>query len=326
MEKYLDRCLESVTQQSYRDIEIILVDDGSTDNSSAMCDLWAERDGRIKVVHKQNEGLGMARNTGIDNAGGKYICFFDSDDSVESSLVEKCLAAAEKNGADAVVFGYCNVDDSGDVTRFEIEAEKKLFEGNAVKDELLPMLLMSRRGLGISACMKMFRRECLCEHGIRFRSEREIFSEDTLFVMEIFSRADKAVILPENLYYYYLRTSSISHKYYPGRHLKNDVFLRESLAFAEQNGLCNEAVIGIKKLYHSFVMAILKQTVTCDLSRSECRAVVNEILRSPQLRATLSRDVLSCEKKTMRMFFTLVRLRFYGLCRIMLTFRIKRKV
>ena len=80
VEKYLDRSVKSIVEQTYTNLEIILVDDGSPDMCPQMCDEWARKDKRIKVIHKKNAGLGMARNTGIDNASGDYICFFDSDD------------------------------------------------------------------------------------------------------------------------------------------------------------------------------------------------------------------------------------------------------
>lgn len=113
VEPYLDRCVESIVNQTYSNLEIILVDDGSPDRCPQMCDEWAKRDGRIKVVHKQNAGLGMARNTGIENAAGEYICFFDSDDYVALDTIEKAyrLAAAEKS--DIVLFGYYNVNQDG---------------------------------------------------------------------------------------------------------------------------------------------------------------------------------------------------------------------
>ncbi|MCH5320896.1 MAG: glycosyltransferase, partial [Eubacterium sp.] len=83
VEKYLNRCVESIVKQTYTNLEIILVDDGSPDNCPAMCDAWAERDSRIKVIHKENGGVSSARNIGIDNADGDYISFVDSDDYVE---------------------------------------------------------------------------------------------------------------------------------------------------------------------------------------------------------------------------------------------------
>ena len=105
VEKYLDRCITSIVNQTYSNLEIILVDDGSRDNCPQMCDDWAEKDSRIKVVHKANAGLGMARNTGIDNATGEYICFFDSDDYVALDTVEKAYALAKQESSDLVTFG-----------------------------------------------------------------------------------------------------------------------------------------------------------------------------------------------------------------------------
>ena len=113
VEKYLDRCIDSVVNQTYRNIEIILVDDGSPDGCPKKCDEWSEKDSRIKVIHKENQGLGMARNTGIDNATGEYIFFFDSDDFVETTLVEKCLFAIKTTASDAAVFGRYDYFDDG---------------------------------------------------------------------------------------------------------------------------------------------------------------------------------------------------------------------
>ena len=96
VEKYLDRCIESVINQTYRNLEILLVDDGSPDDCPQKCEEWAKKDGRIKVIHKANAGLGYARNTGIENASGEYICFFDSDDYIDPSTIEKAYNTAQK--------------------------------------------------------------------------------------------------------------------------------------------------------------------------------------------------------------------------------------
>ena len=103
--KYLNRCMNSIVKQTYSNIEVILIDDGSTDDSSDLCDEWAEKDERIKVIHKLNAGLGMARNTGIENAKGEYICFFDSDDYIDLQTIEKSYRLACKSEADLVCFG-----------------------------------------------------------------------------------------------------------------------------------------------------------------------------------------------------------------------------
>ena len=87
VEKYLDQCINSIVNQTYRNLEVILVDDGSPDGCPQLCDAWAKKDSRISVIHKENQGIGMARNTGMDHASGAYICFFDSDDFI--SFVEE---------------------------------------------------------------------------------------------------------------------------------------------------------------------------------------------------------------------------------------------
>ena len=109
VEKYLDRCLDSIVAQTYRNLDIILVDDGSPDSCPQMCDAWAKKDSRIRVIHKRNQGLGMARNTGIENALGTYICFFDSDDYIAAETVEKAVKVAREEQAEVVIFGMTSV-------------------------------------------------------------------------------------------------------------------------------------------------------------------------------------------------------------------------
>ena len=102
VESYLDRCLGSIVNQTLKNIEIIIVDDGSPDNCPSMCDRWAKRDNRIKVIHKKNAGLGFARNSGLDVAKGEYVIFCDSDDSVDSVMYESLYNATENGKYDVV--------------------------------------------------------------------------------------------------------------------------------------------------------------------------------------------------------------------------------
>lgn len=104
--KYLDQCVGSIVAQSYKDLEIILVDDGATDDSGAICDKWAERDSRISVIHQKNQGLSGARNTGLRVARGNWVVFCDSDDWMEGSVLEKALENSLENKSDLVVWGY----------------------------------------------------------------------------------------------------------------------------------------------------------------------------------------------------------------------------
>lgn len=113
VEKYVQTCLDSVIEQSFRDFEVIVVDDGSTDGSPAICDAAAKQDGRICVIHQQNGGLSAARNAGLDIARGEWIGFLDSDDFIMPDMYEKLMDAAEKARADIAVCNYLRVDVQG---------------------------------------------------------------------------------------------------------------------------------------------------------------------------------------------------------------------
>ena len=110
VEKYVQTCLDSVIEQSFRDFEVIVVDDGSTDGSPAICDAAAKQDGRIRVIHQRNGGLSAARNAGLDIARGEWIGFLDSDDFILPDMYEKLMNAAEKARADIAVCNYMRVD------------------------------------------------------------------------------------------------------------------------------------------------------------------------------------------------------------------------
>lgn len=220
VEKYLNRCILSVVNQTYRNLEIILVDDGSPDNCPRLCDEWSAKDDRIKVIHKKNEGLGFARNTGIEHAHGAYICFFDSDDYVELTLIEECIGLAEKENADIVFFGHDSISQEGKVlNRYIPEPPKDFYEGDEVRRDLLPRLVSYDPETGedwclqMSACFTMFSM-CMieaCEW--RFVSERDIISEDYYAIFQLFAHVEKVVFIRKAFYHYSVNGESLSHIY-----------------------------------------------------------------------------------------------------------------
>lgn len=140
VEKYLVRCMESLLNQTLKEIEIILVDDGSPDNCPQMCDEYARRDSRVKVIHKSNAGLGYARNSGLDVAVGEYIAFVDSDDYVDTSMYATLWNEARASNADVV---FCNfkVEQRNGIWKDSNEvAERTGWNGDAVKDFMLDMI------------------------------------------------------------------------------------------------------------------------------------------------------------------------------------------
>ena len=142
VELYLNRCIESIVTQTYTNLEIILVDDGSTDNSGKLCDEWARKDNRIKVVHKKNAGLGFARNTGLDHANGDYVVYIDSDDYVAENMIETLLTALTKNKADTVYCGLNRVFPEGRIVEQPSCYDNLVFE----KEDIINMVLLEMVG------------------------------------------------------------------------------------------------------------------------------------------------------------------------------------
>lgn len=131
VEAYLDRCLSSIISQTYHNIEVILVDDGSTDQSGELCDQYQKQDSRIRVIHKENGGLSDARNAGIQISGGSYIAFIDSDDYVREEYIGRMMEEAERTDCDVVICGYSKKHASGE--SFDYIALPDTYEGRQIQ-------------------------------------------------------------------------------------------------------------------------------------------------------------------------------------------------
>ena len=206
VENYLDKCVESIVNQTYKNLEIILVDDGSTDRSGEICDQWAKRDKRIKVVHKENGGLSSARNAGMKNATGKYILFEDSDDWVDKELVEKCVERIEQDKSDLVIFGYKKVDErGGDLGSFTFGNET--LSRDEITEQLFKRILEMSFGY---AWNKMYNLKVLRESNLEFDGSI-IDREDLVFNMQLLSVLNRVSYLDFAGYYYLQRKTSLLH-------------------------------------------------------------------------------------------------------------------
>lgn len=183
VEKYLNKCVDSIINQSLRDIEIILVDDGSTDNSGEIADTYAQKDRRVKVIHKENGGQGSARNYGIEVAQGKYIGFVDSDDWIDLNMYEELYIAAEKENADIAV---CNrkVFDENNNLRTIVNVSERIIEINKVNtvDYVIERLFYPHT---VVVYNKIFKKSIIYNNNISFKEVKEVGSEDTLFNYEV---------------------------------------------------------------------------------------------------------------------------------------------
>lgn len=208
VERYLCRCLDSLIAQTYKNIEIILVDDGSTDGSASICDCYAFRDNRIKVKHIDNGGVSNARNLGLSIATGEYITFVDSDDWIDCYYIENWVKAASQHAGDVFIGGY--IEDYGHGEKFEInkcncltawnnmECIYNIFVRNTYQD-----------GFTWGVCGKFFRREVCFDE--TFPSDVTM-GEDAIWLWKVLKNATLVFYIPSCGYHYFQRDDSVMHR------------------------------------------------------------------------------------------------------------------
>lgn len=211
VEDYLERCLASISKQTYKNLEIILIDDGSTDKSAEICDRFAEKDQRIVVVHKENEGVSAARNLGMRMAKGEYIGFIDSDDYIDLNMYETLYTAIENKNADLAVCGFEQVRINGQTqvndAHENIDWSKKNIIANYFTQGIIKEIMYA-------PVNKLYRKSMLSD--LYFNTKYRM-GEDILFVFECVERMNKMVYVQGAFYHYVMRkgsamTSSFSEK------------------------------------------------------------------------------------------------------------------
>lgn len=202
VEKYIRQCIDSILAQTFTNFELILVDDGSKDNSGKICDEYAARDNRIRVIHKENGGLSDARNKGLDNAAGKYFMFVDSDDYISDDMTECLYKNILKENADIAACNYRYIFESGEEKDFSTENKAEVLNANEIfynrKNE-------RNYGFWTVAWNKLYKAETF--KNLRFRFGR--YHEDEFWANDIYQMDIKVVTVSESLYYYRQRDNSI---------------------------------------------------------------------------------------------------------------------
>ena len=204
VEKYLHRCIFSVCKQTYRNLEIIIIDDGSTDSSSDLCDQLAEQDSRIIVIHKQNGGLSEARNVGLDIAHGDLISFIDSDDYIDTSMYEFMIRELNNSNADLVICNCERVDIHGNI----LPSNSPLKAGIIDKSKILNGLFDMNGWYYVTAWNKLYKKYIFQD--IRYPKNK--ISEDMFVICEIIELCKIITVIDKPLYYYVQRNDSIMHK------------------------------------------------------------------------------------------------------------------
>lgn len=203
VEPYLRRCVESILHQTYQNLEILLVDDGSTDASGAICDEYATLDDRVTVIHQKNGGLSAARNMGIDRAKGEYLCFVDSDDLLDCHMVETLYTDLTEQGAEIAVVGFQMFERESEITHPEFITQVQCMSG---RDAIRSTLVSDE--LGDFAWNKLYKKDLF--RGIRYPLGRMMEDQGTTY--KLFLQCEKVVYRPVPLYYYYQRADSILHR------------------------------------------------------------------------------------------------------------------
>ena len=243
VEKYLDRCMHSLINQTLDDIEIIMVDDGSPDCCPIKCDEYALKDSRVKVIHKKNAGLGYARNSGLEIATGEYVAFVDSDDFVDFDMYEKLYDRAKLNDLDIVFCGFKSYD-HGKISNAVSEVDHYLqYNGNECQMVLLGMVnnCGDRHKIvkyEMSVWHGIYRRDTIEKKRIKFCSERVFCSEDIIFHLDLIKECKAIGFIPETLYYYCYNDVSLTKCYRDDRLERHDILFKEIVRRISANNYC----------------------------------------------------------------------------------------
>lgn len=218
VEKYLRECIDSLLHQTYRNLEIILVDDGSKDQSGKICDEYSQKDHRITVVHKKNAGLGYARNSGLEIATGEFVSFIDSDDTVDTNLIELLMAGIHDYGADTCIGGFKRIDVTGKAIFVEQYTET-VYTERAVYNDLFARMLGSapnkHDAMRMSVWNVIYSMKIIQKYNLRFPSEREFISEDIIWDSDYFKYAKYVKVIASTAYNYRITPGSLTQKYKP---------------------------------------------------------------------------------------------------------------
>lgn len=226
--QYLDKCVQTVRNQTLLDLEIILIDDESPDCCPQMCDEFARQDNRIKVVHKKNEGLGLARNSGLEVATGEYVTFLDSDDFVDLYTYEHLYTLLKKKNLDVIYYKFKRFTNEEDVIACQASDDMTDYCGEGIKDLMLDIIASEPAAkedhkIACSSCTAIYRLSIVKDNNVRFHSERELISEDLIFNLDYLKYANKVAFNNGEHYHYRANPTSLTGSLRTDRIEKNIV-------------------------------------------------------------------------------------------------------
>lgn len=321
VEKYLEQCINSLINQTYEEIEILLINDGSKDNSGKICDEYKKKDKRIKVFHKENEGLGLTRNFGIERAKGKYMVFVDSDDYLPTTAIETLMSYSKEY--DTVIGGYTKVTNEGKELFVE-KYQKEEFTNENVLNKLLPRLLGSlpniKDSIFTTVCAKLYSAKIINDHNIRFKSEREFQSEDLGFQFDYFRYSKYACVINANIYYYRYNPSSLTTIYKKNRFeetLKVYEYINKMIKLLE---LPESAYLRNKKMLFVQIRATLSQEnkKTSKKSKKDRTNTIKRIINNELLQDAVNNYPINKLTFKQKIFVTIIKNKNYRLMQLLI--------
>ena len=306
---YLEKCVSSLTGQTYNNLEILLIDDGSRDESGALCDVLAAQDERIKVIHKENGGLVSAWKRGVRESTGEYLCFVDSDDWVDFNMIEEMAQYLTGNGREIIAGDYV-IERSGDHQEYVYQKlAPGVYDRKRIEAEVIPNLLGNeRRYITISRGMKLIARR-LIEDNTHYTDERIVMGEDLTIMLPALIDCDRLVVMDHKAYYHYLYVdASMVHKYdkklYENIRLLRQVILQvvnDKFAGEEQKKMQKQA----DGEYIFFLLLVLKNEARGN--PQGYRRNILEICRQPEIRSLVKNTPVTVEQASNRLLYLVLK-------------------
>ncbi|GEM_PF-5024622 len=308
-DQYLAQCIQSICDQTLKELDIVLLDDGSPDECGKICDTYALADPRIQVIHKQNEGQGLTRNCGMEYIRGRYCAFVDSDDILAPDMYQKLLKQAEKYDADACVCGMVRLLPRQQVV-FPVTLPCDHYTGTDIVPEVLYKMIgsapqdKSESVLTYSMCTGIYRTGLLRRQGLLFLSEREYRFEDALFKTELLSKIKSFACIPDNDYFYRCNKQSFSQRY------RADVFDATVKSYQKEFELLDQLAISDGKLYAARMFLTEVRNAMRMLMQGntllQCVRLYRQIAKHPFVQDILSDYPYQKNPRMKRLFNTLL--------------------
>ena len=334
VEKYIHQCIDSVINQTLKNIEIIIVDDGSPDRCGEIIDKYSQNDPRITAIHKLNGGVSAARNDGLKKCKGEYIYIMDSDDYLEKDALEKMYNNAISNGADIVISDHYTFDEKNSEKENHFFCKDFYTKDSSVIDNIVCMVLFptyspyitkDNNGLGIAApWTKLIKRDLIILNDIRFDSEVKGIFDDGLFALAIIKKANSVSYIRECLYHYRVLNSSLIHKYNPNRPSIDKIIFSKIEHFGNKNmsyGDFWKAYYARVVMFTSIELGTFISNKSNKISLSERVSLIKEISNSSPYKKSFKMVDLSKLPKRYKLLTLLIRLRLYRM--IILIYKMK---